>query len=75
MIDFRNSVNRWCSIFVLSSWLSNIGHGLMITVMGPMQPYLARNVNVDIDQVNFVWTFGFIGYIFGSIGCGLVFKR
>jgi predicted lipid-binding transport protein (Tim44 family) len=34
-----------------------------------------RNTGVAIDTVNFVWTFGFLGYLVGSLLTGLVFKR
>ena len=58
-----------------SSWLSNFGHGMVVTVVGPTQPYLALNVGVDIDTINLVWTFGFLGFTLGAIGTGLVFRR
>ena len=60
---------------MISSWLSNIGHGLMITVVGPSQPYIARNVDVKIDTINLVWTFGFAGYLTGSLFTGYILKR
>eukprot|EP00095_Tigriopus_kingsejongensis_P008296 maker-scaffold948_size77650-snap-gene-0.12 protein:Tk08296 transcript:maker-scaffold948_size77650-snap-gene-0.12-mRNA-1 annotation:"sodium-dependent glucose transporter 1" len=67
--------SRWYAILLPSSWLSNIGHGLMVTVVGPTQPYLAKNVGVNIDIINLVWTFGFLGYIVGALATGMVFKR
>ncbi|TRY63094.1 hypothetical protein TCAL_00469 [Tigriopus californicus] len=66
---------RWYALFLPSSWLSNVGHGLMVTVVGPTQPYLAKNVGVNIAVINLVWTFGFLGYIIGSLGTGFIFKR
>ena len=39
------------------------GHGLVTTVVGPTQPYLAQKTGVDIGTINLVWTFGFFGYM------------
>ena len=47
----------------------------MLAVVGPMQPYLARNVEVKIDLINLVWTFGFAGYVIGALVTGFIFKR
>ena len=66
---------KWYAVFVASSWLSNIGQGLVNTVVGPTQPYLAQNVGVKIDLINLVWTFGFGGYLLGALACGMVFKK
>ena len=67
--------NRWYSLYLISSWLSNIGHGLMITIVGPTQPYLAQNVGVNIDTINLVWSFGFAGYVLGSVSTGFIYKK
>lgn len=66
---------KWLTWYVGSSWLTNFGHGMVVTVVGPTQPYLASNVNVDIDTINLVWTFGFFGYMLGAIGTGFIFRR
>ena len=44
----RNEETKWLIGYVLSSWLSNFGHGMVVTVIGPSQPYLAYNVGVPI---------------------------
>jgi MFS family permease len=75
MFRFKPEERKFYFILVASSWLSNIGHGLAITVLGPTQPYLARNVGVGVDLINLVWTFGFLGYVVGSLIAGMVFKR
>ena len=67
--------NKWYAWYVASSWLCNVGHGMMVTVVGPTQPYLARNVGVNIDVVNLVWTAGFGGYVIGALATGFVYKR
>lgn len=70
-----NDANKWYSLYVVSSWLSNIGQGLMVAVVGPTQPYLAKNVGVNIDTINLVWSAGFAGYLVGSLATGFVYKR
>ena len=44
---------KWLVGYVLSSWLSNFGHGMVVTVIGPTQPYLAYNVGVSIGKSTF----------------------
>ena len=66
---------KWCGVYVVASCLANMGQGLQMNVVGPMQPYLAKGVSVDIDTINLVWTFGFTGYFIGAFLTGLVFKR
>ena len=70
-----NEEDKWTLIYVLSSWFCNFGHGMIVTVVGPTQPYLAYNVKVDIATINLVWTFGFFGYTLGALLTGLVFRR
>ena len=67
--------NKWLSFYVLFSWLTNIGHGLIVAILGPTQPYLAVNVESTISSINFVWSGGFVGYVVGSIGTGFAFKK
>merc|ERR1719266_3304787 len=71
----KNEETKWLVGYVLSSWLSNFGHGMVVTVIGPSQPYLAYNVGVSIDTINLVWTAGFLGYTVGSVVTGYVFRR
>jgi hypothetical protein len=66
---------KWLACYFPSSWLTNLGHGMVVTVVGPTQPYLAQNVGVDIAIINLVWSFGFFGYMVGSLGTGFVFRR
>ena len=35
-----------------------------------MNDILIRNTGVAIDTVNFVWTFGFLGFLLGSLITG-----
>ena len=43
--------------------------------VGPMQPYLAKKLDVNIDTINLVWTFGFVGFVIGSLVAGFVFRQ
>ena len=36
---------------------------------------MAKKLDVEIDTVNLVWTFGFVGFIIGSLATGFVFRR
>ena len=67
--------SRWLLFYFPVSWLTQFGHGLVTTVVGPTQPYLARNTGVDIDTINLVWSFGFFGYMVGSLGTSFIFKE
>jgi len=66
---------RWCAAFVTCQILAQICLGAANTVMGPSQPYLARNAGVGIDAVNFVWTWGILGFLPACLLAGFVFKR
>ena len=67
--------DKWLAVYIASSWLSNFGHGMVVTVVGPMQPYLAFNVGVPIDTINLLWTAGFAGFTLGAVATGFVFRR
>ena len=75
MFKFGPQERSFYGFLIGSSWLCNIAHGLTITILGPTQIYLARNVGVDIDTINFVWSFGFLGYMAGSLAAGVIFKQ
>ena len=95
--------SKWILLYFPVSWLTQVrgqtqdpspliqfGHGLVTTVVGPTQPYLARsvapylcnfrvlplfarNTGVDIATINLVWTFGFFGYMVGSLATSWMF--
>ena len=75
MFKFSPKERRFYGFLVASSWLCNIAHGLTITILGPTQIYLARNVGVNIDTINLVWSFGFLGYMAGSFAAGMAYKQ
>ena len=37
--------SRWLCVYFPVSWLTQFGHGLVTTVVGPTQPYLAKWVS------------------------------
>ena len=75
VLGLDHDSSRWLLFYFPVSWLTQFGHGLVTTVVGPTQPYLARNTGVDIDTINLVWTFGFFGYMVGSLGTSFIFKE
>ena len=38
---FSGSEIRWLACYFASSWLTNFGHGLVVTVVGPTQLYVS----------------------------------
>ncbi len=66
---------KWCAAYITVSCLSSISNGATSTVVGPSQLYLAKNVGVDIDTINLMWTFGFVGFLLGALFTGMVFKQ
>jgi len=46
---------KWLFCYFPSSWLTNLGHGMVVTVVGPTQPYLAQ-VSVSTTFVMFKMT-------------------
>ena len=49
--------------------------GLASVALGPMLPYLAKNVNVSIAQISFLFTASSLGYLVGSSGGGRLYDR
>jgi len=54
--DWLVSHKKWLSAFLLVAWSGHIGLGMSVAILGPTQPYLAKQVGVNIDNINFVWT-------------------
>jgi len=75
MLGLDRESSIWMGIYFVVSWTTQFGHGMITTVVGPTQPYLAKNTGVAIDTVNFVWTFGFFGFLVGSLLTGFVYKK
>jgi len=75
VLGLDSDSSKWILIYFPVSWLTQFGHGLVTTVVGPTQPYLAKNTGVEIDTINLVWSFGFFGYMVGSLGTSFIFKE
>ena len=41
---FSGSEIRWLACYFSSSWLTNFGHGLVVTVVGPTQLYVSMSL-------------------------------
>ena len=67
--------NKFLTILVATSWLCNASFGIMYSVLGPAQPYLAKNVGVTVDAINFIWTAGSIGGLVGALLAGVCYKQ
>merc|ERR1712226_1423832 len=65
----------FCRIFLPLAWPGHIGLGLALGIFGPTQPYLARNVGVSVDTINFIWTGRSIGFMITSVLTAIVFKQ
>ncbi len=48
---------RWLCVFFCANMLNWVCGAAVATVFGPAQPYLAERIGVDIDSVNWIWTF------------------
>ena len=44
-------------------------------ILGPMQPFLAYNLQTDTQTINLVWTLGFLGFLVGSLITSHIFTR
>ncbi|XP_040577207.1 sodium-dependent glucose transporter 1A isoform X1 [Lepeophtheirus salmonis] len=72
---FSPSHRKWTILYLISSWSNNMGQGIVTTIVGPTQPYLAKNIDVSVDVINLAWSIQFIGYLIGSLISGIIFKR
>ena len=62
----------WSISYVCIAWMGELGNGAIQTITGPMQPFLAYNLQTNTQTINLVWTLGFLGFL-GRLGrLGLV---
>jgi len=66
---------RWSMSYVCLSWFAELGNGAIQTITGPMQPFLAYNLQTDTQTINLVWTLGFLGFLVGSLITSHIFTR
>lgn len=75
MKNHTASERRWTVSYVCLAWLAELGNGAIQTITGPMQPYLAYNLQVDTSTINLVWTLGFLGFLLGSLFTSHIFTK
>ena len=46
-----------------------------LVYLGPMQPFLAYNLQTDTQTINLVWTLGFLGCLIGSLITSHIFTK
>lgn len=71
----RESEERWVTYYLLLGWSAELGNGVIQTITGPMQPYLAFNLETDTSTINLVWTLGFMGFLVGSLLTSHIFTK
>jgi len=49
--------------------------GLGTASLGPLLPFLAKNVEVSLAQISFLFTTDSLGYLVGSVGGGYLYDR
>ena len=54
----HHSVWHWIIPFTIVDSFNRMFYGMYGTLMGPSQPYLAKNVAVEIDTINWIQPFG-----------------
>ena len=47
---------KWLVAFLFVAFMGHAGLGMAYAVFGPTQPYLGRNIGVNVDEINFIWT-------------------
>ena len=70
-----SSQEKWTFYYFILSWGAELGNGMIQTITGPMQPFLAYNLGTDTSTINLVWTLGFIGFLIGSILTSSIFTK
>ena len=48
---------------------------MLVAIIGPTQPYLAKAIGEDISTINWIWTGRAIGVCITSIISGFIFKQ
>ena len=64
----------WFYVYLCVGWFGHMCHGMSMAILGPAQPYLAQNVGVLNEQINFIWTGRGFGSCLAAVMTGLVFK-
>ena len=46
-----HSEERWALSYILLAWMAELGNGAINTIVGPLQPYLAYNLETDTSTI------------------------
>ena len=65
----------WSISYVCIAWMGELGNGAIQTITGPMQPFLAYNLQTNTQTINLVWALGFLGFLFGSLITSHIFTK
>ena len=57
---------RWVLAFSLVDFSNRVVFAAFGTMLGPSQPFMARNVGVDIEAITFIWTFGMRAFLLAT---------
>ena len=55
--EMKSGQKKWLWIFFTIDFLNKIVSHIFITIVGPAQPFLAKKIGVQIDEINWLWTF------------------
>lgn len=70
-----SSSTFYLAIVMPALWMGCISMGLVNGIMGSTQAFLAINVGVSRQTINFIWASGAVGNIVAAIFTAYVFKR
>ncbi|XP_059093084.1 sodium-dependent glucose transporter 1-like isoform X2 [Tigriopus californicus] len=68
------SGTKWILCFAVVSNIAMIFANALMTVLGPSQPFLAQQLDVEIDTISSMWTISFMSAIIGSLMASFTFK-
>ena len=58
---FLNMVSpewKWVGPYFSIFMLNCIAGSVVFSIIGPAQPFIAKNVGLEVDSINFIWTVG-----------------
>ena len=73
-VPTMEDIKLWLLTYFPVAWAGHICQGLCLSIFGPTQPYLAQNIGVPNDQINFIWTIRAFGSCVATILTGFFFK-
>ena len=73
--NFSRAQINWLLYFGAVSCAVHFCLSVIMTISGPSQPYIARNVGSDPATVSLQWSVRGAGWMAGSIASSAVFKK